>query len=69
MLFLTTCCRFCGDYSPPTDYAWYLAQATQAKRVLDEQLAKVPSEFHQAMCTNVHVSREILAASQEHGAE
>ena len=34
----------------------------QAKSLLDEELAKVPGEFHEAMCTNLRVNREILAA-------
>ena len=38
-----------------------------AKRLLDEQLSKVPSEFHEAMCSNLRVNREILAAWREHG--
>jgi len=32
--------------------------------LLDESLANVPEEFHEPMCTNVRVNREILAAWQ-----
>ena len=34
----------------------------EAKRLLDEALAMVPAEYHEAMLTNVRVNREITAA-------
>ena len=38
------------------------AHLAGAKRLLDEALAKVPEEHHEAMRTNVRVHREIRAA-------
>ncbi len=62
-----------GDTDDSPGLRWLLHQATgervyleQAKRLLDEQLAKVPEEYHDAMCTNLRVHREILAAWQQH---
>jgi len=53
---------------------WLLWQATgdrahlaKARRLLDELLAKVPEEHHQAMRTNVRLNRDILAACTEQG--
>ncbi len=53
---------------------WTLYRATgdrahlaAAKRLLDETLAKVPAEHHDAMCTNIRAHREILAAAEECG--
>jgi len=40
------------------------AHLEAAKRLLDEALAKVPDEYHEAMRTNVRLNREILAAWQ-----
>jgi hypothetical protein len=65
-----------GEAEDSAGLRWSLHQATgerahleAAKRLLDEQLAKVPGEYHEAMCTNLRVNREILAAWEEHGAE
>ena len=41
----------------------------ESKRLLDEQLAMVPDEHHEAMCTKVRVNREILAAWAAHEPE
>ncbi|MCE9637759.1 MAG: hypothetical protein K8T90_18825, partial [Planctomycetes bacterium] len=40
---------------------------SEAKRLLDEALAKVPAEYHAAMLANVRVNREIAAAAEEQG--
>ena len=41
----------------------------EAKRLLDESLANVPEEYHEAMLTNLRVNRAIMAAwSGESGA-
>jgi len=37
----------------------------EAKRLLDETLAAVPEEYHESMCRNLRVNREILAAWRE----
>ena len=62
-----------GDVYCPTRLRWLLFEATgdrehlkQAKSTLDQQLAKVPNEYHEAMCTSVRVNRQILAAWEEH---
>jgi len=34
----------------------------EAKRLLDESLANVPAEYHEAMLTNLRLNREIMAA-------
>lgn len=59
-----------GDEGQTAEMWWHLGQATHdrshldtAKRLLDEQLAKVPEEYHEAMRTNVRVNRQILAAA------
>jgi tetratricopeptide (TPR) repeat protein len=51
---------------------WFLFRATDdrthldaAKRLLDEALSKVPEEYHESMCRNVRLNREILAAWRE----
>ena len=53
---------------------WFLWRATgsrthlaEAKRLLDESLAKVPAEHHTAMLANVRVNREVTAAAKEQG--
>ena len=38
------------------------AHLEEAKRLLDETLANVPVEHHEAMLTNLRVNREIMAA-------
>ena len=65
-----------GELGQTAEIQWLLWQATSdrehlkaAKRMLDEQLAKVPTEYHAAMCTTVRVNRDILAAWQAHGGE
>ena len=65
-----------GELGQTAEIQWLLWQATRdrehlkaAKRLLDESLAKVPPEYHEAMCSNHRVNREILAAWQEHGGE
>jgi len=65
-----------GEHGDSPQLRWLLHQATgdhshleQAKSLLDEQLAKVPEEFHEAMCTNLRVNRETLAAWRAHRAE
>jgi tetratricopeptide (TPR) repeat protein len=40
-------------------------QLVVAKRLLDELLAKNPPEFHEGMCRNVRVNREIMDAWRE----
>ena len=37
----------------------------EAKRLLDEALAQVPERYHESMCRNLRVNREILAAWRE----
>ena len=53
---------------------WLLYQATgdrahleAAKRLLDEALARVPAEYHESMCRNRRVNREILEAWEAQG--
>jgi tetratricopeptide (TPR) repeat protein len=62
-----------GDTGDSPRVRWLLWQATgdrahleKAKRLLDEALAKVPAEHHEAMLTNLRVNREISAAAREH---
>jgi tetratricopeptide (TPR) repeat protein len=43
------------------------AQLADAKRLLDESLAKVPAEHHEAMLANVRVNREVAAAAKAAG--
>ncbi len=43
------------------------AHLEKAKRLLDESLANVPEEYHEAMLTNLRVNREITAACREQG--
>ena len=38
------------------------AHLEEAKRLLDESLANVPEEYHEAMLTNLRGNREIMAA-------
>jgi hypothetical protein len=38
------------------------AHLEEAKRLLDESLANVPAECHEAMLTNLRGNREIMAA-------
>ena len=38
------------------------AHLEDAKRLLDESLANVPEEYHEAMLTNLRLNREIMAA-------
>jgi hypothetical protein len=41
------------------------AHLAEAKRLLDDVIAKNPPEHHESMCTNLRVNREILAAWRE----
>ena len=41
----------------------------ESKRLLDEQLAMVPDEHREAMCTKVRVNPEILATWAAHEPE
>ena len=43
------------------------AHLAAAKRLLDESLAKVPTEYHAAMLSNVRLNREITAAAATAG--
>jgi tetratricopeptide (TPR) repeat protein/energy-coupling factor transporter ATP-binding protein EcfA2 len=43
-----------------------LTHLREAKRLLDDLLAKNPPEYHEGMLTNVRVNREIVAAAKEH---
>jgi tetratricopeptide (TPR) repeat protein len=43
------------------------AHLGEAKRILDEALAKVPAAHHEAMLANVRVNREIVAACKDAG--
>ena len=43
------------------------AHLAEAKRLLDEALAKVPAEHHASMLANVRVNREIAAAAKAQG--
>jgi len=38
------------------------AHLEEARRLLDEALSKVPEHYHESMCQNLRVNREILAA-------
>jgi hypothetical protein len=40
------------------------AHLEEAKHLLDESLANVPEEYHEAMLTNLRLNREIMAAWQ-----
>ena len=41
--------------------------AGSEERLLDEALAPVPPEYHESMCRNHRVNREILAAREAQG--
>jgi len=66
--------RACEDW-PGKLYGLWLATGdrlhlAEAKRLLDEHLARNPPEYRDSMCRNVRVNREILAAwRQEFGTE
>ena len=45
------------------------AHLEAAKRLLDEALAPVPAEYHESMCRNLRVNREILEAWAAQGGE
>jgi tetratricopeptide (TPR) repeat protein len=65
-----------GDEGDTPRRRWLLHRATgdrahldEAKRLIDESLAKVPEEHHEAMLTNSRVNRGIMAAWAERGGD